>query len=127
MFMMIYQNEVAKLNVLSVPAPLDGDNKDMTRYTKAFADKVATGYKAWESEVILRGSTPEEEAGKFLAGLKPRGKKDEAPKAVSRPKKATGKKATPEEDSETAEDSDNMSLREEEEPEDMDTLAQEDE
>ena len=42
--MMIYQNEVAKLNDLSIPAPLDGDNREMTRYTKAYADKVATGY-----------------------------------------------------------------------------------
>ena len=123
--MMINQNEVAKLNILNIPAPIDGHTREMNRYTKAFADKVAKG--AWESEVILKGSTPEEEAAKFLAGLKPRGKKDEAPKAAPRQKKATGKKVTPEKDSETAEDSDNMSLRDDEEPEDMDVLAQQDE
>ena len=77
--------------------------------------------------MILKGSAPEEETAKFLAGLKPRGKKDEAPKAAPRQKKATGKKVTPEEDSETAEDSDNMYLRDDEEPEDMDVLAQQDE
>ena len=120
--MMIYQKEVAKLNILNIPAHLDGDTREMTRYTKAFVDKVATGYKAWESEVILKGSTPDKEATKLLAGLKPRGKKEEAPKAAPRQKKATK-----EEDSETAEDSDTMSLREDEVPEDMDVLAQEDE
>ena len=43
MFMMINQNEVAKLNILNIPAPIDGDTREMNRYTIAFADKVAPG------------------------------------------------------------------------------------
>ena len=91
MFTTIYQNEVAELNILNTPAPLNGDTREMNQYIKAFADKVARGYKAWESEVILKGSTPKEEASKFLASLKPWGKKDEAGKAAPRQKKPTGK------------------------------------
>ena len=42
--------------------------------------------------MILRGTTPEEEARKFLAGLKPRGRKDEAPKAVSPKRRPPGRR-----------------------------------
>ena len=66
----------------------------MTRCPKAFTDKVSKGYKAWEAEVILKGSTSEEEAAR--------------------------RKPTADEESETAEESDAMSLHDEEEPEDMD-------
>ena len=106
----------------------------MTRYSKAFADKVGKGYKTWEAEVILKGSTPEDEATKYLAGLKLRGKKDEAKKDEAKKvvtpaqrKKPARKKFTTEDDSKTAEEIDAMSLRDDEEPEDMDVGGDENE
>ena len=111
MFMMINQNEVAKLNILNIPAPIDGDTREMNRYTKAFADKVAPGSPRWS----WRALHPRKKPQSSLLAWNPAGRR-------TRPRRQPRG-----EDSETAEDSDTMSLRDDEEPEDMDVLAQQDE